>query len=93
MFFIGFVIDGSVVLINLAVMETVPDSLSGSALGLATFSSQLGKTIDILMEDSGYVIYSSILQWDGPLVLDMPLVTFSKAMGGHSCIKVLQYCA
>ena len=41
MFFTGFVIDGSVVLINLAAMETVSDSLSGSALGLATFSSQL----------------------------------------------------
>jgi sugar phosphate permease len=44
MFFTGFVIDGSVVLINLATMETVSDSLSGSALGLATFSSQLCKT-------------------------------------------------
>ena len=44
MFFTGFVIDGSIVLINLAAMETVPDSLSGSALGLATFSSQLRKT-------------------------------------------------
>ena len=44
MFFTGFVIDGSVVLINLAAMETVSDSLSGSALGLATFLSQLCKT-------------------------------------------------
>lgn len=44
MFFTGFAIDGSIVLTNLAVMETVPDSLSGSALGLATFSSQLRKT-------------------------------------------------
>lgn len=44
MFFTGFVIDGSVVLINLAAMETVSDSLSGSALGLTTFSSQLCKT-------------------------------------------------
>ena len=43
MFFIGFVMDGSIVLTNLAVMETVPNSLSGSALGLATFSSQLCK--------------------------------------------------
>ena len=42
MFFLGFVIDGSVVLANLEAIETVPDSLSGSALGLATFSSQFG---------------------------------------------------
>ena len=45
MFFVGFSIDGSVVLTNLAAMETVPDSLCGSALGLATFLSQFGNVI------------------------------------------------
>ena len=42
MFFLGFSIDGSVVLTNLATMDTVPHNLSGSALGLATFLSQFG---------------------------------------------------
>lgn len=42
MFFLGFVIDGSVILTNLAAMETIPDSLSGGVLGLATFSYQFG---------------------------------------------------
>ena len=67
MFFTGFVIDGSVVLTNLAVMESVPDSLSGSALGLATFSSQLCKTKFTLMinrmDDSNPVIYSGTILW------------------------------
>ena len=49
MFIIGFAIDGSVVLTNLATMETVPDRLSGSALGLATFSAQLGMCMPMIM--------------------------------------------
>ena len=48
-FFVGFAIDGLMVLTNWRIMEIVPERISGRALGLTAILPPLGMLISVVM--------------------------------------------